>query len=164
MDDKIKIFEESEIKSIIENVDEMSVDIPDSSLSLDITEGEIKSLEINISDDIQDLDIDEYEVEQLNVSTNDIESIEIGTFSRGLPGVGLNYKWVGTNLGVKRENEENYHFIDLKGAQGKNLEFVWSGTKLGIRVEGQSEYQFVDLQGDTDCTELSNIEIADILK
>lgn len=38
--------------------------------------------------------------------------------TRGEPGKSLEYLWEGTKLGVKREDEEEYNFTDLKGEQG----------------------------------------------
>ncbi|SHI89859.1 virus ReqiPepy6 Gp37-like protein [Clostridium amylolyticum] len=70
---------------------------------------------------------------------------------QGTPGIGLNFLWNGTQLGVKREDEVSYKYVELKGTQGiqgKSLEFSWNGTKLGIRVEGQTTYTYVDLKGE----------------
>lgn len=36
----------------------------------------------------------------------------------GIDGIGLNFNWNGTSLGVKREDEENYHYTNLKGDTG----------------------------------------------
>jgi hypothetical protein len=84
----------------------------------------------------------------------------------GKDGVGLHFVWDGTKLGVKREDETEYTYVDLKGPQGiqgpkgdrgdigpqgpagKSVEFVWDGTRLGIRLEGETAYQYVDLKGD----------------
>lgn len=83
----------------------------------------------------------------------------------GKDGVGLQFTWDGTSLGVKREDETEYQFVNLQGPQGKegpegkqgppgeqgppgkSLEFHWDGTQLGIRLEGQTDYQYVDLKG-----------------
>ena len=74
----------------------------------------------------------------------------------GEDGVGLQFTWDGTSLGVKREDETEYQFVNLQGpkgeqgeqgAPGKSLEFHWNGTQLGVRVEGQTQYQYVDLKG-----------------
>lgn len=35
--------------------------------------------------------------------------------SDGEDGIGLDFRWEGTSLGVKREDEEEYQFVDLKG-------------------------------------------------
>lgn len=92
----------------------------------------------------------------------------------GKDGVGLNYHWNGTKLGIKREDDTNYSYMDLVGKQGiqglqgipgkngvdgkqgisgkngidgKSLEYNWNGTKLGIRQQGEAEYSFMDLLG-----------------
>lgn len=74
----------------------------------------------------------------------------------GQDGVGLQFIWDGTSLGVKREDEAEYQFVNLQGPKGeqgeqgppgKSLEFHWNGTQLGVRVEGQTQYQYVDLKG-----------------
>lgn len=36
----------------------------------------------------------------------------------GTNGVGLNYNWSGTSLGIKREDEQNYNYVNLKGDTG----------------------------------------------
>ena len=36
-----------------------------------------------------------------------------------LDGVGLNYNWSGTSLGIKRKDESNYQYVDLKGEKGE---------------------------------------------
>ena len=87
-------------------------------------------------------------------STVVFDYIEYTNTVIGLEGVGVEYQWNGTELGIKREDEVNYQYQDLKGEKGeegqpgKNLEFHWNGTQLGIRVEGQSTYQYVNLKGD----------------
>lgn len=82
---------------------------------------------------------------------------------QGPPGCSVQYTWNGTKLGIKREDEASYTYVDLKGPKGdigpkgeqgiqgpdgKSLEFVWDGTRLGVRLEGDSTYQYVDLKGD----------------
>ena len=34
-------------------------------------------------------------------------------------GMGLNYNWIGTSLGIKREDETSYNYTDLKGDKGE---------------------------------------------
>jgi hypothetical protein len=36
----------------------------------------------------------------------------------GADGVSLEYNWSGTNLGIKREDEQNYQYVNLKGDTG----------------------------------------------
>ena len=44
----------------------------------------------------------------------------------GEDGVSLEYNWVGTSLGIKREDEQNYEYVNLKGDTGEpgQIEFV----------------------------------------
>lgn len=37
---------------------------------------------------------------------------------QGIPGVSLNYNWSGTKLGIKREGESIYQYVELKGEKG----------------------------------------------
>ncbi len=102
-------------------------------------------------------------------------NIKAALLDLGLEGVGLEYNWLGTKLGVKREDEVNYQYVDLEGPQGpqgpkgdqgiqgpkgdtgeqgpqgetgKSIEYNWNGTSLGVRVEGESSYQYVNLKGE----------------
>lgn len=36
----------------------------------------------------------------------------------GIDGVGLDYNWSGTSLGIKREDEQSYEYVNLKGDKG----------------------------------------------
>ena len=42
------------------------------------------------------------------------------TGDKGDRGVGLNYAWSGTRLGVKRDTDAQYTYVDLRGADGKD--------------------------------------------
>lgn len=37
----------------------------------------------------------------------------------GAPGIGLDYNWENTSLGIKREDESTYDYVDLKGEKGE---------------------------------------------
>ncbi len=102
----------------------------------------------------------------------DYPLIEQGLLEQGEPGApgkdgaGLNFIWDGTKLGVKREDETTYTYVDLKGlpgvqgrkgdrgdigpqgTAGKSVEFVWDGTRLGVRLEGETAYSYADLKGE----------------
>ena len=62
----------------------------------------------------------------------------------GATGIGLEYEWDGTQLGVKREDEDAFNYTDLIGP---GLEFEWDGTYLGVRKEGDSYFEYTDLIG-----------------
>jgi hypothetical protein len=84
----------------------------------------------------------------------------------GARGVGLEYLWSGTRLGVKREDWDTYSFVDLKGAKGDkgdtgdqgiqgeqgvpgfSVEYVWDGTRLGIKREDEPTFTYSDLKGE----------------
>lgn len=83
--------------------------------------------------------------------------------SGGQDGVGLEFTWSGTSLGVKREDQASYTYVNLKGdkgdkgdsgtngtngADGQSLQFTWSGTSLGVRVGSSGSYTYVNLKGD----------------
>lgn len=77
----------------------------------------------------------------------------------GQSGKSLEYHWNGTKLGIKREDDTSYTYMDLVGQQGKqgtpgkagldgkNLEYNWNGTQLGIRQQGDFNYAYMDLIG-----------------
>lgn len=48
-----------------------------------------------------------------------IEMILYLNSKMGKDGVGLNFNWQGTSLGVKREDETEYIYVDLQGPQGE---------------------------------------------
>lgn len=48
-------------------------------------------------------------------------------------GVGLNYNWLGTQLGIKREDEANYTYVDLKGDTGRGIiDVVYSSSLANV--------------------------------
>jgi len=67
---------------------------------------------------IDNLDI---EAEKVNNTTTITITKKDGTQeeTQVLDGVGLNYNWSGTSLGIKREDEQNYDYVNLKGDKGE---------------------------------------------
>ena len=54
------------------------------------------------------------------------------TGEQGIPGqdgVGLQYSWIGTQLGVKREDEASYSYVNLQGPQGEKGEKGDTGAR-----------------------------------
>jgi len=86
------------------------------------------------------------ESDLLKVGDNVTHWKDLLFMNRGQTGVGLEFTWDGTSLGVKREDGETYTYVDLKGATGVGLEFLWNGTQLGVRQEG-GVYSYTDLVG-----------------
>ena len=61
---------------------------------------------------------------------------------KGEAGVGLDFDWQGTKLGVKKSTETNYNYIDLKGSQGQQgtngvgiKEISLTGNNLNIKLD-----------------------------
>lgn len=86
----------------------------------------------------------------------------VGTVEGGQVGVGLTFTWSGTQLGVKREDETTYMYVDLVGPKGDtgsigetgapgvdgiSLEYTWNGYELGIRRTGDPSYAYTNLRG-----------------
>lgn len=66
---------------------------------------------------------------------------------RGPQGVGMEFAWDGTRLGVRVQGAGIYTYSDLVGAPGPALEFQWDGTSLGVRQPGAPGFTSVDLRG-----------------
>ncbi len=129
----------------------------------EVNEGEEFRLDITFGSSIPTL------IDVIKQAT-DVPVVEGGTQGEpgtpGEDGIGLEYIWNDTQLGVKREDETIYQYVNLvgpkgdkgdqgpqgiqgiSGINGKNLEFIWNGTQLGVRLEGESLYQYIDLKGD----------------
>lgn len=55
----------------------------------------------------------------------------VGGGGAGQDGIGLDYDWNGTELGIKREDEDNYDYTDLKGEKGDTGE---DGNEVALRI------------------------------
>lgn len=58
--------------------------------------------------------------------------IEKGYLTEGVPGkdgVGLDYNWEGTELGVKKENESTFNYVNLKGDKGEKGDIGLQGPQ-----------------------------------
>lgn len=64
--------------------------------------------------------------------------------ARGQRGVGIEYVWQDTKLGIKTEEEASYNFVELKGNTGNNLVF-----------EDLTEQQKLELRGDVGSTSVN---------
>ena len=56
----------------------------------------------------------------------------------GQDGIGLDYNWDGTQLGIKREDEQNYSYVDLKGEQGDTGPAGHDGNVQDVKINGTS--------------------------
>lgn len=59
------------------------------------------------------------EKQNLYGKISNMDNVKQGIFGiRGEKGKSLEYLWNGTSLGIKREDEEEYAFTELKGEKG----------------------------------------------
>lgn len=87
----------------------------------------VEQLEIEIDDKLQEIDtaIDEANTLDLDASkTGSIATVSITKKDGSLKqvqirdGYSLDYNWQGTYLGIKKENEQDYEYTNLKGEKG----------------------------------------------
>ena len=96
---------------------------------------------------------------QPSVEINTIESEEVrlsftDVGTQGMPGasgqrgIGIEYVWQDTKLGIKTDEEPSYNFVELKGSTGNNLVFddLTEQQKLELRGDvGNTSTNFVNL-------------------
>lgn len=77
----------------------------------------------------------ETKVDNLDIDANKVDTTTTITITKKdgttkevevLDGIGINYNWQGTSLGIKRENEQDYEYVNLKGDTGEpgQIEFI----------------------------------------
>jgi len=80
------------------------------------------------------------------VEWNDLIALADLTGEQGIPGYNLEYTWDGTSLGVKREDEIDYTYVDLKGEtgdqglQGKEVLFQTSATHIQWKYDSDETW------------------------
>lgn len=91
--------------------------------------------------------------DDLEELANLVQQLQTLAASGELHGSSLEYEWDGTTLGIKRDNEESFTYVNLLGATGPQgeagpgLEYEWDGARLGVRAAGQTEFDYVNLAG-----------------
>lgn len=119
------VFVEKSINAEIEQPDEYPtwIEIANSKLaSMDEAIEQVENLNITASkeDKITTITITDKQGEEHTTEILDGEN-----------GVGLDYNWQGTSLGIKREDQENYDYTDLKGDIGDSY-----FSTFGIEEDG----------------------------
>jgi hypothetical protein len=92
-----------------------------------ITPSEMEQFEQELQEGLNEMAIAIESAEKLDIDVNKVggtTTVEItkqdGTTKTEevIDGIGLDYNWNGTSLGVKREDEDNYSYANLKGDKG----------------------------------------------
>lgn len=119
---------------------------PNQSVTGEVTPAEKSEMERVI----EELDAEIAKTENLNIDANKVGNTTTITLTDkegnektvnildGADGVGLEYNWDNTSLGIKREDEDNFTYVDLKGDKGdcnfatfdvnENMELVMNKT------------------------------------
>ena len=89
---------------------------------LDVLEEKIVEIDEALTE-VDNLDIDANKVGKITtveITRKDgtTKSVQINDGENGADGISLEYNWSGTNLGIKREDEQNYQYVNLKGDKG----------------------------------------------
>lgn len=88
---------------------------------------ETANAKLNLMDEalaeVDNLDIDANKIGKITTveiikKDGTTKVVEINDGENGADGISLEYNWSGTNLGIKREDEQNYQYVNLKGDKG----------------------------------------------
>lgn len=124
---------------------------------------ETANAKLNLMDEalaeVDNLDIDANKVGKITtvkITRKDgtTKNVEINDGENGADGISLEYNWSGTNLGIKREDEQNYQYVNLKGdnatingvntlniVEGNNINISQSGSTLTISANAEENVQ-----------------------
>lgn len=130
VDDKLDEVVET-VDGKLEEVDDKLEEV-DTTVNNKIAEVDNKLDEVDdkleiVDGKLQDVDIAITQTNNLNIDVNKVDRIATVTLTRKngttktvdiRDGYDLDYNWQGTELGIKREDEQNYEYVDLKGEKG----------------------------------------------
>lgn len=115
------------LQEVDDKIDEIIETVDDKISEVDTKLDEVDDkLEI-VDGKLQDVDIAITQTNNLNIDVNKVDRIATVTLTRKngttktvdiRDGYDLDYNWQGTELGIKREDEQNYEYVDLKGEKG----------------------------------------------
>lgn len=131
-------------ESIIDNADEL---ITDEQVSLINTLVEQLNTKI---EEVDNIDIDLNKINNITTVTIDkkdgtSKSADIIDGIDGIDGVGLDYNWNNTALGVKREDESEYQYVELKGEKG-DCNFATFDIEDGDLIMNKDEDMNIDFE------------------
>lgn len=101
--------------------------LKDAENSEPITPSEMEQFEQQLQNGLNDIEEAIENAERLDIDANKVGKITSITITKQdgttqtvtlEDGMGLDYNWLGTSLGIKREDEQEYVYVDLKGEKG----------------------------------------------
>lgn len=102
--------------------------LKDAENSEPITPSEMEQFEQELQKGLNDIQEAVENAEKLDIDASKVGKITSITITKQdgttktvtlEDGMGLNYKWLGTSLGIKREDEQEYVYVDLQGPRGE---------------------------------------------
>lgn len=118
---------DDKLDEVVETVDgkigEVDTKLGEVDSKLDEVDGKIQDVDTAISNTNDAIE----RTNNLNLDVNKVDRIATVTLTRKngttktvdiRDGYDLDYNWEGTELGIKREDEQNYEYVDLKGEKG----------------------------------------------
>lgn len=115
---KFYLIVNSSINAEIEQPDEYPqwIDVANTKLN-EIDEAILETsnldIDVNKEDNVATITLTDKEGQ-----TKEVEILDGENGENGQDGIGLEYDWDGTLLGIKKQNEQNYKYVDLKGDKG----------------------------------------------
>ena len=104
----------------------------------------VKALELRIDGKLEDVNTAIEEVNNMDLEANKVGKVTTISLTKKdgteksvtiEDGMGLQYNWNNTSLGVKREDEENYQYVDLRGEKGEKGDCNFATFKVNSNME-----------------------------
>lgn len=109
---------------------------------------DIKNITTNIETGVTSITLieDKLPITTIIEEVVDISMIDVGIQGPvGPTGVGIDIDWDGTSLGVKREDDQAFEYVDLKGPKGDNINY----NNLTLDEKTEIINQYDNLLGNT---------------
>lgn len=105
---------------------------------------EVEALELRIDGKLEDVNTAIEEVNNMDLEANKVGKVTTISLTKKdgtgksvtiEDGMGLQYNWNNTSLGVKREDEENYQYVDLRGEKGEKGDCNFATFEVNSNME-----------------------------
>lgn len=104
----------------------------------------VEALELRIDGKLEDVNTAIEEVNNMDLEANKVGKVTTISLTKKdgtgksvtlEDGMGLQYNWNNTSLGVKREDEENYQYVDLRGEKGEKGDCNFATFEVNADME-----------------------------
>lgn len=130
VDDKLDEIVETvddKLREVDETMSDVTTDVSNKLQEVDLKIGEVDDKLVVVDGKLDDIDIAITEANTLNIDVDKVGKVATIDLTRKngthkytdiRDGYDLDYNWDGTQLGIKREDESEYEYADLKGEKG----------------------------------------------